>query len=663
LTSGQNIGIIRWISQLIYGEKMLGKIRNQAGSLFFKIFLSVIALSFVLWGVGEFATGSFNTTAITVNGTGIPVQKVDRTYRSSVNRTENRLGGELTDEQRKVLRIGEMTIGSLIRETLLTDYAEKMGIRISDEQLNSVLRGMSAFHNAEGKFDPDIYRNTLRDQHDMTVEGFEKLITNQLSRVALNSLFGVPALRNKEILENIVKMNREELTINALTLTPEDISDVEKPTVDQQRAYYQETRDRWKTLETRSFDVLTISAEQLSKGINITDAEAKTYYEDNKDSFNVPEKRQAQHILLETSAKARELLEEIKGGADFGALAKEHSLDKFSGKSGGDLGQFAANDMVEPFSKAAFALKKGAVSDVVESPFGFHIIKLNETFPSYLESFDDVKERIKEQLAFNKAEEQYAELIEQIEDRIAGGDSLQKIGSDLKLPVTAYADKTRWDGMVDTSILSPEESTATRAAFTVPSKGEISDKISLSNTSGIYVGVTDIKTPVQQSFEEVRETVEKDMVHEATLKLLGRKAAGIYNANKAGKSLKEIADIEKIKSYTTIEGIDRRLNNAPEWFSGPQASQLFDDPSAERLAAPIPHKDGYVIVELAKRTVPEITDEMLRQDHALLTSAIGDDLRMQYLKYLYHNADISLNTRLLGQVMPNEEISEDMLVR
>lgn len=641
---------------------MLGKIRNQAGSWFFKIFLTAIALSFVLWGVGELATGRLNSTAITINGTKIPAQTVSRAYQVALRDMEARAGSELSDLHKQKLRIGERTISSIIRESLLTGYASDLDIRISDKQLSSVLRSMKSFQNDEGKFDKNIYRNALSEKHDMTVEGFEKIVTGQLSRLALNSIFDVPAFSDKVALERIAKTNREEITINTLTIDKNSVGSIKNPTNEEQQTYYENTIDRWQTEEKRSFNVLTVSAEELSKNIMVTDSDAGTFYKDNMDDFNVPEKRQAQHILVKTEEEAKDLIKQINNGSDFSTLAKEHSIDKFSGKLGGDLGQFAATDMVEVFSKAAFALKVGEISEAVKSPFGFHVIKLTGTFPAYLQTFEQAKDEIKKSISTEKAEELYVEMIEQIEDRIAGGDTIQQISTDLKLSFTPYTNKTRWDGMVDSSMLAPVESAAIRSAFTLQND-DISGKIDLTDTNSIYVSVTDIVTPVQQSFEQVKGEILKDMINEARTTRLAEQAAVIYSRNKAGKPLADIAKSHNLAAPVVVENINRQLQNAPIWFSWAQASQLFEYPEAKYLAAPIPHDNEFTIVEVVKRNQPEINDTMLEEDKLRLTSLIGNDLRMQYLKHLYETAKISFNIPLLRQAMPGEPIEESRISR
>jgi hypothetical protein len=153
------------------------------------------------------------------------------------------------------------------------------------------------------------------------------------------------------------------------------------------------------------------------------------------------------------------------------------------------------------------------------------------------------------------------------------------------------------------------------------------------------------------------------MLHEARLRKIADKANEIFTMNKNGKTLKEIAKSESTSTYTTVEKINKQLQNAPSWFSWPQASQLFDFPAEKYLSAPIYHNEKYTVVELNKRTTPEITDIMLQEDKARLTAAIGNDLRLQYVNHLYKNAKISFNIPLLKRAMPGEPVEEKNIAK
>jgi peptidyl-prolyl cis-trans isomerase C len=149
--------------------------------------------------------------------------------------------------------------------------------------------------------------------------------------------------------------------------------------------------------------------QELAK-IDVTDEDLKTYYTANKKSFEVPEMVHARHILIKVDArasaeekqkareKAEDVLKKIKAGGDFAQLAEEYSDDPGSKAKGGDLGFFGRGRMVQPFEDAAFSLKPGEVSGLVETQFGFHIIKVEEKKAAGVEPFEEAKEEVRQRV-------------------------------------------------------------------------------------------------------------------------------------------------------------------------------------------------------------------------------------------------------------------------
>ena len=159
---------------------------------------------------------------------------------------------------------------------------------------------------------------------------------------------------------------------------------------------------------------------QMTKLINsiapvkVSDAEVKKYYNENKASkFTYPDSVKASHILIKDKAKAQEVLQKAKAEkADFAALAKQYSEDPGSAEKGGDLGFFTKEQMVEPFSKAAFSMKPDTVSDLVQTEFGYHIIKVTDRKKAGITPFDEVKNTLKKFLEDEKKVEVLKKFIE-----------------------------------------------------------------------------------------------------------------------------------------------------------------------------------------------------------------------------------------------------------
>jgi peptidyl-prolyl cis-trans isomerase C len=194
------------------------------------------------------------------------------------------------------------------------------------------------------------------------------------------------------------------------------------------------TMESFKTMlaaQGQSFDVVkgqikkTLGYEKLLGAIEVNDAEAKAFYNENKEDFNTPEQVKASHILIKVAptatpeekaaakAKIDGLLKQVKAGGDFAALAKENS-DCPSKAKGGDLGFFDRSSMVKEFADAAFAMKVGQVSNVVETQFGYHIIKVTDRKEGGLTPFDKAKADIVKSFQDKKKSELFKQLIEKV---------------------------------------------------------------------------------------------------------------------------------------------------------------------------------------------------------------------------------------------------------
>lgn len=135
-----------------------------------------------------------------------------------------------------------------------------------------------------------------------------------------------------------------------------------------------------------------------TKDITVTDEDITKYFDEHKAEFDTPAKVRARHILLKTEDEAKDVLAQLKAGADFGELAKKYSIDTGSKEGGGELGFFTQDQVVPEFGTAAFALKVGEISGIVQSMYGFHIIQVEERQEAKSATLEETKEQIRQRL-------------------------------------------------------------------------------------------------------------------------------------------------------------------------------------------------------------------------------------------------------------------------
>jgi peptidyl-prolyl cis-trans isomerase C len=268
------------------------------------------------------------------------------------------------------------------------------GVNINESQIEAQLKPQLAKVGAQ--LPPTFveqYKNQLRGQ---VLEG---MIVEQLldGKVKENNII----VTEEEVVEHLEKAAAQQ------NLSLDDIKEM----MEARGQSFDEAKQRIK----KGMAYQKLMDTQWAGKINVTEDDAKKYYSENKTKFETPEQVRASHILIKPNtndpnadpnqakakakAKAEDLLKQIKSGADFAELAKTDSGDTYSAVQGGDLGFFGKSQMVPAFERAAFALKTGQVSDVVETQFGYHIIKLTDHKDANTIPFEQAKKDIVEMLA------------------------------------------------------------------------------------------------------------------------------------------------------------------------------------------------------------------------------------------------------------------------
>ncbi|MFI3210364.1 MAG: peptidylprolyl isomerase [Peptostreptococcaceae bacterium] len=246
---------------------------------------------------------------------------------------------------------------------------------------------------------------------------FEKAIKDDILQQLINVEIIFSKVKERDLLPSDEEVNTMVDEINEVMEENEDYKkSLDEAGIDQEFIIRQETEKLALTNYETNFIENTV----------ITDEDAKTYYDSNKDEFEIDEV-DASHILISTMddegtsfdeeqkeearAKAQGILDRINAGEDFAELAKEFSDDPGSGSLGGELGFFGKGEMVPEFEEASFELQVGEVSELVETYFGYHIIKVNDKNEGIVD-FEEVKDELKEMLVQQKLSEEVEELIQ-----------------------------------------------------------------------------------------------------------------------------------------------------------------------------------------------------------------------------------------------------------
>ena len=409
---------------------MLDFVRNKQKSIIIKIAFAIIILSFVigyamLSSPGGPAGEDQSAEAAIVNGKAIAFNDFQTTYSNLYQVYQNIYQDQFTPALEKQLKLAEKTLDSLIDQALLQDEAERQQIEISGKDLVDAIANIPAFQE-NGVFSKDRYLQVLAYQR-LSSEQFEAMQRSELITTKVRDQLQAGVTVTDEEIDEEFRNNNEKVNLNYVSLTPASFEKKVKVTDEALATYFAEQQEVFRTPEMVSLRYLQFVPERYIDEVTFDENELDKYHRRHLDQFEILEKIKASHILIkvdegtdetvreEKKAFAEKLLEEVKAGKDFAELARVNSDDAASAVKGGNLGYFTRGSMVKPFEQAAFNMKPGDISEVVETTFGYHIIKVEEyTEPgvrSLEESMDEVKAGLRQekakQLAFEKAMDAY----------------------------------------------------------------------------------------------------------------------------------------------------------------------------------------------------------------------------------------------------------------
>jgi peptidyl-prolyl cis-trans isomerase D len=336
------------------------------------------------------------------------------------------------------------TLERLVRDRVLAAAANNLKLGISDQRLARELHDnpdIAQLRRADGTLDMERYRQMLGSQ-GLSPEMFEANVRSDLSNRQV--LMGVDAYFEKREIQ-IARFSSADY---AAKLKPTD-ADLEQ--------FYKANENLFQAPEQASIEYLVLDMDAVKKGITVSDADLKAYYEQNTERLSGAEERRASHILIaspktapeadrqKAKAKAAELMALVKKSPEsFADVARKNSQDPGSAPNGGDLDFFARGAMVKAFADAAFTMKKGDISEVVESEFGYHIIKLTDIKTPKQRSFEEMKAEIDSDVKKQQAQKKFAETAELFSNGVyEQADSLKPIAERLKLELKTASGVTR----------------------------------------------------------------------------------------------------------------------------------------------------------------------------------------------------------------------------
>jgi len=419
---------------------MLESIRNNKRIV--QVFLLLITIPFAVWGLEAYFQGGGNEDVVRIGRTRIGLAQFREAMRNEQDRMKKENPGmDPADVDTEALR--EMVLDGLINRHLLLLEAQKRGLNVR-QAMQQMIAQIPDFQE-NGAFSQARYEAALAANNN-SVPQFEAQLQENLQRQALVSAVFEASFTPKTVTDRIVAMQTETREVQENLIAWSSLAGKVQVTDAEVRQFYDGNAALFTHPEQMRVEYVVLNQKTLDSKAKLPEADVRAWYESHQEQFVRPEERRISHILLLTGEdvdkekvreRALQLLAEVKKEPkSFAGLAKKHSQDPGSAKEGGDLGFMARQTLVKPFADAAFALEKGEISDLVESEFGFHIIRVEEIRPSEHFPFAEVRSLIEKTMQEQDAVKRFAEAAENFRNLVyEAPDSLKPAADAYGLPI------------------------------------------------------------------------------------------------------------------------------------------------------------------------------------------------------------------------------------
>ena len=508
---------------------MLQSIRDGSRSWGAKIIIGVMVAAMALFGVESLFSvfGSDPNEVASVNGEPIMRQQAELEVQRALR------SGQVPPEQERALR-NDM-LDQLITQSLLRQYAEDGGFYVSDAQLDQMIVTLPEFHDQDGRFSAEIFRNRLAGA-GYTPLSFREELRMDIKRQQLQQglAFSDFSLANEE--QRLADLQGQQRDFRYVMLDANDAAYEVEVTEEQMQAYYDANQERFERPEQVRVEYVVIDRQAMAEDIAVDESELRAAWrEQNRDA-----NRRVSHIMVtfgsergreEAQQLANEALADLSRGESFADTAVRFSDDTASAEQGGDLGVISRGFFGDAFDDAAFALGVGETSQVVEMDGAFHILQVTELDAP---SFEEQRDRLAQEVALREVNDDFNRQVQRLIDESFAADDLQSVADDLGLTLNESDWLARGEGE---GALSEPGVLDEAFSADVLEEGYNSEVIELDNDRRLVLRVAEHRDATVLPLDEVRDEVEQAVAAQQRQEALQEQAAELIALLRAGDAV------------------------------------------------------------------------------------------------------------------------------
>lgn len=608
---------------------------------------------FAFFGVDSYLRGGDSTaTVATVNGQKISQQEFNVALREQQERLQQMTGGKLDPAMLDNPEMRFNVAEALASRSLMLQQAERSRMVTTDQQLQIILGQAPAFQE-NGKFSKDLYENFLKTRGKSEVQ-FESEMRRDLMLSQVNDAYGEANFLPRTVVQQLSRLMETQREASLFTLTPASFETKVSVEGDASKKYYDSRQDEFRTPEQVRVEYVVLSLDALLPNQKVDPEDVKKAFDDQAKRVQVQEQRQASHILIavdakasaedkqKARAKAEDLLKQVKAKpAAFADIAKANSQDPGSAVNGGDLGNFKRADMVKPFSDAAFGMKVGDISGVVESEFGLHIIKLTGISATKPPSFEVERARIETELRRTSASKEFAALAEQFNNiAFEQSDSLKPAADLSKTAALQSGFFGRGGGASDPRLNNPKLLQAIFSDEVLKNKRN-TEAVEVSPGTLLAARLLEHKPAVVRPFEEVQAEIVNKLIRQRASQLAAQEGRATLEKLRQGKDAAVNWSKPQLVNFSSqIKDLDDEVRKQ---ILRTDVSKL---PAYSGLETP----QGYTLVRVTRTVEPEKLDaEKEKSLASAMQQALAQEQNAAFLASLKQKGEVKIRKESLSE--------------
>ena len=495
--------------------------RKLAKSIFFKIILAFVALSFVLFGVSSFILGSPNTWVAKIGGDTISYGQFNSALRAdreiilaSSNKSEEAL------QYLESERFKSDVLGRLVNQVMIKKLADDFDVSASKKIILESIARDPSFKNESGKFDRKKFEAFLK-KNGLNEEKYVSEITNGIAATMILQSIAVSAPMSDSVIAQVENFKQEKRVADVITISSKNVGNIAKPSEEELQKFFTENQTQYVLPERRKVSYLSFSKKDFAKDLQISDQEIFAEYENGKEQYTKSETRNFYHVVFDKEIEAKNFLQKfeefaqvdkLKVQIEFEKLAKELAKKDLKAIT---LSKVLQKDLIPQIAEPIFKLAVNENSQVIASPLGFHVFLLNEIAQPQLIPFSEVKNGIKQKMSEGREEKILQEKISAIDDLLLTSNSLAEVAKKFGLKVTATSvvidENSKNDKGEEVSEIKSFDNFA-KNSFALKAK-QTSKVFYAKNSEGFYaLEVAEIIPSKQRELVEVQSRVTADLL-------------------------------------------------------------------------------------------------------------------------------------------------------